>query len=98
MHRSMKTAALLSAALVAGVLCGTWSSSVSAKPEAPPAGKASADLRSEAAPAYDPSKKKPGETCKESTECQPHHHCIKVGDKSVCQAPPRPQLPPGAVT
>lgn len=46
----------------------------------------------------DPNKKKAGEECKESGECQRHHQCVKSGEKGVCTAPPRRQLPPGVVT
>jgi hypothetical protein len=46
----------------------------------------------------DPKKKKPGEECKSSDECQRHHACKKIAEKSVCTAPPRPKLPYGAVT
>lgn len=46
----------------------------------------------------DPKKKKAGEECKTSDECQNHHSCKKEGEKSVCTAPPRPKLPPGVVT
>lgn len=49
-------------------------------------------------PAPDPKKKKPGEECKTSDECQRHHSCKKDGDKGICTAPPRHKIPPGAVT
>lgn len=49
-------------------------------------------------PAPDPKKKKPGEECKTSDQCQRHHSCKKDGDKGVCTAPPRHKIPPGAVT
>jgi hypothetical protein len=39
------------------------------------------------APAPDPKKKKAGEECKASAECQRHHTCAKTGEKSVCTAP-----------
>ncbi len=55
-----------------------------------------ADEASEVAP--DPKKKKAGEECKTSDECQRHHSCKKEGDKGVCTAPPRPKMPPGVVT
>lgn len=55
-----------------------------------------ADESSEVAP--DPKKKKAGEECKTSDECQRHHSCKKDGDKGVCTAPPRHKIPPGAVT
>lgn len=95
MRRSFVTAALCLVGLVVGSLTGAGSL----------VSRAHADLsqqpaaaRSEAPPPYDPKKKNDGESCKTSAECQPHSTCTKVGDKSVCQAPPRPQLPPGAVT
>lgn len=44
-------------------------------------------------PKYDPKKKKPGEVCKASDECQRHHSCIKNDDKSVCTAPVRVNIP-----
>ena len=47
---------------------------------------------------YDPKKKRPGEECKNSDECQKHHSCHKEGEKGVCVAPPPPKLPPGVVT
>lgn len=46
----------------------------------------------------DPKKKKAGEDCKSSDECQRHHSCQKSGEKGVCTAPPRSKIPPGAVT
>lgn len=55
-----------------------------------------ADEASEVAP--DPKKKKAGEECKTSDECQRHHSCKKDGNKGVCTAPPRHKIPPGAVT
>ena len=38
-------------------------------------------------PSDDPKKKKAGEECKASSECQRHHTCTKSGEKSVCTAP-----------
>lgn len=52
----------------------------------------------EAPEQIDPKKKKAGEECKESDECQKHHQCVKSGEKGVCTAPPRRPLPPGVVT
>lgn len=46
----------------------------------------------------DPKKKKAGEECQTSDECQVHHACTKNGDKSLCTAPPRPKHKPGVVT
>ncbi len=59
---------------------------------------ASAKMASEMYEPFDPKKKKPGEECKSSDECQRHHSCNKEGYKNVCVAPPRPKLPPGVVT
>lgn len=59
---------------------------------------ASVKMASEAYEPFDPKKKKPGEECKTSDECQRHHSCSKDGDKNVCVAPPRRKLPPGVVT
>jgi hypothetical protein len=44
-------------------------------------------------PAPDPKKKQAGAQCKSSDECQRHHACSKVGEKSVCVAPVRPNIP-----
>lgn len=41
----------------------------------------------------DPKKKKAGDECKASTECQRHHTCEKTGAKRVCVAPPRHEIP-----
>lgn len=52
-------------------------------------------------PPFDPKKKKAGDECTSSDECQRHHKCEKSGDaaeKGVCVAPPPPKLPPGVVT
>ena len=86
-------AVLVSGALLAGLWLG-------AARVAPVHAGATSELepKKEAAPVYDPKKKKPGDACKSSDECQKHHTCAKVGDKNVCQAPPRPPLPPGVVT
>lgn len=46
----------------------------------------------------DPKKKRPGEECSSDDQCQKHHSCRKTGNKGICTAPPRPKLPPGAVT
>lgn len=86
MLRSLKTAFIFSSAIAAGAFFGAMTVS---------------PLHAEASEAYvplDPKKKKPGDECKKSDECQRHHTCEKSGDKSVCTAPPRPALPPGAVT
>jgi len=52
----------------------------------------------EAPEQIDPKKKKAGEECKATDECQKHHQCVKSGEKGVCTAPPRRSLPPGVVT
>lgn len=50
-----------------------------------------ADMAREAVTApNDPKKKKAGEECKSSSECQHHHSCEKAGDKRVCTAPVMP--------
>ena len=85
MLRSLKAAMLFSGALLIGAALGATSS-------VPPASA------SEAAMPHDPNKKNAGDPCKSSDECQKHHTCAKVGDQNVCKAPPRPRLPPGAVT
>ncbi|MCW7469580.1 hypothetical protein [Leptospira kanakyensis] len=59
---------------------------------------AEAKMRSEVYIPIDPNKKKVGEECKSSDECQKHHECTNNGEKNVCTAPPPPKLPPGAVT
>lgn len=60
--------------------------------------KASLKMASEAAEIIDPKKKKAGEECKTSDECQRHHACAPAGEKNVCTAPPRPKHKPGVVT
>ncbi|MCZ8155693.1 MAG: hypothetical protein O9264_06220 [Leptospira sp.] len=63
------------------------------------AGSPSAKTSSEMMPTpFDPNKKKVGEECKVSDECQKHHACTKSGDKNICTAPPRQILPPNTVT
>lgn len=42
---------------------------------------------------HDPKKKKAGMSCKSSEECQKHHSCEKVGEKSVCVAPEVREIP-----
>lgn len=87
MRRSWKAGVLV--VLLSGA--GLWLGVTRAAP-------AHAGAASQPAPVYDPKKKKPGDACKTSDECQRHHTCTKVGDKNVCQAPPPPVLPPGVVT
>ncbi|EOQ88972.1 hypothetical protein LEP1GSC202_1540 [Leptospira yanagawae serovar Saopaulo str. Sao Paulo = ATCC 700523] len=55
-------------------------------------------MKSEVYLPNDPNKKKVGEECKSSDECQKHHECKSDGEKNVCTEPPRPKLPPGVVT
>lgn len=100
MLRSLKAFTIFSGALMFGLFLGATShASPVPGSEAPGIAGASAKRASEAPPPpLDPNKKKPGEPCKSSDECQKHHTCTKAGDASVCQAPPRPRLPPGAVT
>lgn len=98
--KTAKTAAPFSAALLVVTLLGARSHAPRAYADAyqgvaGPAAKRASQVKE---PAPDPTKKQAGEPCKSSSECQPHHSCAKVGDKHVCKAPPRPQLPPGAVT
>ena len=99
MIRSLKAAAVCSGAVILGIFLATASLSrahADAAAGAPPSG---GQNRGEAyQPPTDPKKKLPGANCKSSDECQNHHTCAKVGDKSVCQAPPQARLPPGAVT
>ena len=85
MLRYLKAAAILSGALFLGSVLGVTS-------HVP---LVTASQAKEPAP--DPNKKKAGDACKSSDECQSHHSCVKVGDKNICQAPER-HLPPGAVT
>ncbi len=95
MFRSNPSATVVSLALLFGALLGSASHLTLAHADM---SHEAAQAKSEARPPHDPKKKNDGESCKQSSECQPHSSCVKVGDKSVCQAPPRPQLPPGAVT
>jgi hypothetical protein len=100
MLRSLIAASAFSGALMLGLFLGATShaSPMDADAISGVTGP-SARRGSEAPPPpLDPNKKKPGDPCKSSDECQKHHTCAKVGDQSVCQAPPRPRLPPGAVT
>jgi len=94
MSRSAVIIPLFSALLV-GSLLGAASSP--ARAELSAAGLAK-PVKQAPPPPHDPTKKNPGDACKSSDECQTHHTCAKVGDKNVCQAPPRRELPPGAVT
>jgi len=100
MLRSLKAAMVFSGALLVGAWLGAASQVSPAYADAAPGvtGPAAQGLSEAAEPAPDPKRRKAGEPCRSSDECQRHHTCAKVGDKNVCQAPPRPRLPPGAVT
>ncbi|MBL9003903.1 MAG: hypothetical protein JNJ46_06635 [Myxococcales bacterium] len=92
----MNVVSLFSAVLLSGALLGASVQHASAH------GRAVGELGPQPArpvkEPHDPKKKNAGDACKSSDECQPHHSCVKNGDKSVCQAPERSRLPPGAVT
>lgn len=100
MLRSVKAGLVFSSALLVGTLLGAapHSSRASAEVTQGVTVPAAQSRGATAQPPHDPNKKNAGEACKSSDECQKHHTCAKVGDKSVCQAPPPPRLPPGAVT
>ena len=100
MLRSLRAVAIFSSALLLGAFLGTAShaSPVHADAIAGVGGPSVQSAKEAPPPPNDPNKKKEGEACKSSDECQKHHTCTKAGDHSVCQAPPRPPLPPGAVT
>lgn len=99
MLSSLKVALVFSGALLMSAFLGSTASISPAHADAVLGSGAAAHPASELAPPPpDPNKKKEGEPCQSSTECQKHHTCTKVGKQSVCQAPPRPSLPPGAVT
>lgn len=99
MLSSLKVALVFSGAILLGAFCGSSASVASAHADAALKSDSAVYPASEAAPPPpDPKKKKEGEPCEKSSECQRHHSCVKVGDQSVCQAPRRPSLPPGAVT
>jgi len=97
MIRSLNAAAVFSGALMVGILLGTTANLSRAYADAVPGGMTPI-AKSEQQVPIDPKKKMPGDACKTSDECQSHHTCTKIGEKSVCQAPPRARLPPGAVT
>jgi hypothetical protein len=100
MRRSVKAVTAFSFALLLGAPLGVTSSVSPARADArlelPDSNMRAVSEQPEPAP--DPNRKKAGEACKSSDECQKHHTCAKVDGKNVCQAPPRPRLPPGAVT
>jgi hypothetical protein len=97
MIRSLNAAAVFLGALLIGVFLGA-TSQPRAYADAVPGEVAPVAKSESPPPPPDPKKKMPGDVCKSSDECQKHHSCVKVGDKSVCQAPPRPHMAPGAVT
>ena len=97
MLRSLNAVLLFAGALCVGTVLGSSVNVASA--DVLRAIDATANSASQVKqPAPDPNKKNPGDPCKSSDECQSHHSCNKVGDKNVCVAPPRRELPPGAVT
>lgn len=100
MLRSVKAGLLFSSALLVGTLLGAvpHASRASADVTQGVTNPAAQSLGAAAQPPHDPNKKNAGEPCKSSDECQKHHTCTKVGDRTICQPPPPPRLPPGAVT
>lgn len=100
MLRYLRAASAFSAALLLGTFLGASSPVASARADALSGvtGPAAHAVSEAPPPPDDPKRKKEGEACKSSDECQRHHTCAKVGDTSVCKAPPRRVLPPGAVT
>lgn len=99
MFRSLKAAAICSGALMFGIFLGATSSPSRAHADESPSAEAPSRKSELPPPPTDPKKKMPGDACKSSDECQRHHSCVKVdATSSVCQAPPRHRLPPGAVT
>lgn len=98
MFRSVKLALVFTSALFAGTFLGAIVSTSPVHADAIVQSGSDAQPVSEAYVPDDPKRKKAGEECKSDDECQKHHSCKKDGDKKVCTAPPRPKLPPGAVT
>lgn len=100
MFRSLNAAVVFSGALFLGAILGVSSSVSPAHADALRSlpGPNLQPVKQAPPPPDDPKKKKEGEACKSSDECQKHHTCTKVDDKTVCQAPPPARLPPGAVT
>ena len=97
MLRSLNAVLLFAGALCVGTVLGSSVNVASA--DVLGAIDATAQTASQVKePAPDPNKKNAGDPCKSSDECQAHHTCKKVGDKNACVAPPRRELPPGAVT
>src|SRR5262245_47287616 len=97
MLRSLKTALVFAGALLVGASFGVISSVSPASADALPSVGAAQPMSELPPPPDDPKRKKAGEPCTSSKECQKHHSCNKVGEKKVCEAPSR-HLPPGAVT
>lgn len=99
MLSALKVALAFSCAALLGAFLGSTASVSPAHADAALGSGSAAQPASEAAPPPpDPKKKKEGEPCTSASECQKHHTCAKVGNQSVCQAPSRPSLPPGATT
>jgi hypothetical protein len=100
MSRHFKAAMAFAFSLGLGVVLGAASAPSPAHADALllPPGSPAIPVGAAIQPPHDPNKKSAGDACKTSDECQKHHTCTKVGDKSVCQAPPPARLPPGAVT
>lgn len=99
MPRSLHLACGFSFALFLGGFLGAATGTAQAAIGLDPStlSPAAGDVESVKQPPPDPNRKKAGEACKSSDECQRHHSCEKVGDQTRCQAPPS-KLPPGAVT
>lgn len=104
MLRYVSAAIAFSGALMLGAFLGASSPVMSAHADTLQGvtGPTAHSVSEQPPPPHDPKKKNEGDECKSSSECQKHHSCAKVGDKaddkSVCKAPPRRVLPPGAVT
>lgn len=99
MPRSLHLACGFSFALFLGGFLGAATGTAQAARDLDPSTLSPGGKDAEAVkqPPPDPNRKKAGEPCKSSDECQRHHSCEKVGDQTRCQAPPS-KLPPGAVT
>lgn len=100
MFHSLKAAVVFSSALFFGAFLGSASSISPAHADTLQSlpSPSLQPVKQGPPPPHDPTKKNAGEACKSSDECQKHHTCAKVDDQMVCKAPPRRQLPPGAVT
>jgi hypothetical protein len=97
MLRCLKSFTVFAGALLIGTLLGATSPIEPAYADVDQ-GATAQPVSQVKEPPPDPKKKLAGDECKSSDECQRHHSCVKSGDKKVCEAPPRPRLPPGAVT